>query len=292
MDEILVLLKGSYVVIDKPHGPTSHQVTSWVKRILNVEKAGHAGTLDPHVTGVLPIGINKGTKIINILHYLDKEYVGVMKLHSNVDEERIKSIFREFTGEIYQNVPLRSAVSRTMRRRKIYSLEFMEKDGLNVLFKTSTESGTYIRTLCADIGDALGVGANMIELRRTRTGHIDEHESHYLQDLVDAFEFYREGDDKYLKEILRPLEELIKPFPKVWVKDSAVDALANGAPLYDAGILKLEGFLKANYPAGVLTSSGRLVGYGFPTGRENGKILIMDAVLIERGEYPRGWKDK
>ncbi|MGC8609756.1 MAG: RNA-guided pseudouridylation complex pseudouridine synthase subunit Cbf5 [Thermoplasmata archaeon] len=292
MDDVLLLLKGSYVVIDKPYGPTSHQVTSWVKKILNVNKAGHAGTLDPHVTGVLPIGINKGTKVINLLHYLEKEYVGVMRLHSDIDEESIINIFKEFTGEIYQSVPVRSAVSRTIRKRRIYSLKFLEKEGLNVLFKTTTESGTYIRTLCVDVGDALGVGANMVELRRTRTGHITENESHYLQDLVDAYEFYKEGDYRYLKNILRPLEELIKPFPKIWVKDSAVDALANGAPLYDVGITKIEGELKVGFPVAVLTQKDRLIGYGYYTGNEAGKILKMDSILIERGEYPKGWKDK
>ncbi|MEM0137647.1 MAG: RNA-guided pseudouridylation complex pseudouridine synthase subunit Cbf5 [Thermoplasmata archaeon] len=187
MEELKDLFNFSYVVIDKPYGPTSHQVSAWVKEILNVKKTGHAGTLDPHVTGVLPIGINKATRIINILHMQDKEYVGLLYLHGNVNEKKIREVFSEFIGEIYQMVPVRAAVSRKLRKRKIFSLEIIEIDGRNVLFKVSTESGTYIRTLCVDLGDAIGTGGNLVELRRIRTGRIKEENAFTLQDLKDAY---------------------------------------------------------------------------------------------------------
>ena len=294
MEELKDLFNFSYAVIDKPYGPTSHQVSAWVKEILNVKKTGHAGTLDPHVTGVLPIGINKATRIINILHMQDKEYVGLLYLHGNVNEKKIREVFSEFIGEIYQMVPVRAAVSRKLRKRKIFSLEIIEIDGRNVLFKVSTESGTYIRTLCVDLGDAIGTGGNLVELRRIRTGRIKEENAFTLQDLKDAMEFFKNGDNSYLKKILRPGKELTDFLPKIIVKETAIEAIVNGAPLYSAGVEKVEGNLSLNSIVAIFSPQEELISLGKVVNNldisSKDPFVKMETVIMERGKYPKTWK--
>ncbi len=283
------LLSFGIVIVDKPKGPTSHQVSAWVREILHVEKTGHAGTLDPKVTGVLPVAINRATKIINILHLAPKEYVGVMQLHKDVEEKRVRKVMKEFEGEVYQIPPLRSAVARKLRIRKIYSLEFLEMDGRNVMFRAKVESGTYIRSLCVDIGDALCAGAHMEELRRVATGHFSEKDAHTLQDILDAYIFWKEeGEERYLREVLRPGEELLSFLPKIVVKDSAVDALAHGAPLYRPGIASMNDVSSGDYVA-VYTQGGELVSLSKVT-LQNDVIAVPVKVIIERGKYPKAWK--
>ncbi len=160
--------------LDKPAGPTSHEVAAWVKRIMHLEVIGHGGTLDPKVTGILPITLEDSTKMVQALLYSGKEYVCVMKLHGDVHEDQVRHVLAEFEDEIYQRPPLRSSVKRQIRTRRIYYNDYMEMDGRNVLFKVGCEGGTYIRKLCFDVGEILGVGAHMQELRRTRAGPFTE----------------------------------------------------------------------------------------------------------------------
>src|SRR3989441_482384 len=120
---------------------------------------GDTGTLDPRVTGVLPVALADATRALEAVLEGDKEYVGVMQLHQDVDERRVRSMMGRFVGEIYQIPPIRSAVKREQRTRNVYELEPFEVDGRNVLFRVRCESGTYIRTLCDHIrvGDLVGV---------------------------------------------------------------------------------------------------------------------------------------
>ncbi len=283
------LLSFGFVIVDKPKGPTSHQVSAWIRDILHVEKTGHAGTLDPKVTGVLPVAINRATKIINILHLAPKEYVGVMHIHKDTEEKRVKEVMKEFVGEIYQIPPLRSAVARKLRKRKVYALEFLEMNSRNVLFRARVESGTYIRSLCTDIGDALCSGAHMEDLRRTATGHFSEKDAHTLQDILDAYIFWKEeGEERYLREVLRPGEELLSFLPKIVVKDSAVDALAHGAPLYRPGIASMDNVSSGDYVA-VYTQSGELVSLSKAILQQD-IIAVPIKVIMERGKYPKAWK--
>ena len=130
--------------IDKPRGPTSHDVCMIIRKILNVEKVGHSGTLDPQVTGVLPIAIGKATRLLRYLEH-DKEYVGVMHLHEDFPEEKLREAIKKFVGKITQLPPKRSAVKRAEREREIYSFEILEKQGKEVLFRVHCQAGTYIR---------------------------------------------------------------------------------------------------------------------------------------------------
>ena len=186
-------IKRGVINLDKPSGPTSHEIDSWVKRILGVEKTGHGGTLDPKVTGVLPIGIDYATRAIQLLLGADKEYVCLMHLHEKISEAKIRNILKEFQGKIFQTPPLKSAVKREMRVRNIYYVNILEIDGQDVLFKIGCEGGTYIRKYCHDIGEALGIGAHMAELRRTKSGPFTEDETlTTLQDLTDAYHIWKE----------------------------------------------------------------------------------------------------
>src|SRR3989344_9662645 len=123
------LLTYGIININKPKGPTSHQVSAYVQQILGISKSGHSGTLDPHVTGVLPVAIEKATRIVQTLLKAGKEYVGIMHLHTDVSEEEIKRAAEEFTGKIEQLPPIRSAVKRRLRTREIYYLEILEVEG-------------------------------------------------------------------------------------------------------------------------------------------------------------------
>ena len=291
------LLKASVVIIDKPAGPTSHQVSAWVKNIVEADVTGHHGTLDPHVTGVLPVGIGKATKAMEILLESGKEYVGVMRFHSKVPRSEVEGKFAEFTGRIYQTPPVRSAVKRTLRQREIYSLELVEMKGNYVLFRASVQSGTYIRTLCHDIGEAMGVGANMVELRRTRSAHFTERDSVKLQDLKDAYEFWKEGDDSYLKKVLLPMERIFDSLPKIIIKDTAVDALCHGAELSVKGILAADERIKKGDAVAVFTLKGEVVESATAEmssvemiKRGDGIAARPRRVYMEPGIYPKVWK--
>ena len=142
------LLQYGIINLDKPPKPTSHEVVSYIKKILNIPRAGHSGTLDPQVTGVLPVAVNKATRMLDTLLLAGKEYVCNMKLHGDVGEERIKEIMKEYTGEIYQRPPLRSSVKRVLRKRKIYENEIIEIKEREVLFRVSCQAGSYIRKYC------------------------------------------------------------------------------------------------------------------------------------------------
>jgi len=185
------LLKYGVINLDKPSGPTSHEVVSWARKIIEIDNAGHGGTLDPKVTGVLPCALGKATRVLSALLYAGKEYVGVMLLHSPENVKKIEKAFKIFTCKIYQTPPIKSSVVRRLRVREIYYSKVLEINDNHILFKVGCEAGTYIRKLCFDIGEALCSGAHMLELRRTRVGHFREDESLItLHNLKDAYTIY------------------------------------------------------------------------------------------------------
>ncbi len=254
-------IKYGIVNLDKPSGPTSHQVTSWVANILNVRKAGHSGTLDPRVTGVLPIGLQFATKVLHVLLLSGKEYIALMHLHKKVEEERIKEIMKRFVGEIIQTPPVRSRVKRVPRKRKVYYLDIIEINGKDVLFRAGVQAGTYIRKLCDDIGRELGVGAHMEDLRRTKVGPFNEEERLVtLQDLSDAWYFYKEeGKEKFLRYCIFPVEKAVELLPKVWVTDAAVASITKGAQLAAPGIVKLHKEIKKGDMVAIMSLKDELV---------------------------------
>ena len=292
-------IKRGVINLDKPSGPTSHEIDSWVKRILGVEKTGHGGTLDPKVTGVLPIGIDYATRAIQLLLGADKEYVCLMHLHEKISEAKIRNILKEFQGKIFQTPPLKSAVKREMRVRNIYYVDILEIDGQDVLFKIGCEGGTYIRKYCHDIGEALGIGAHMAELRRTISGPFKEDETLItLQDLTDAYHIWKEeGDESSIRDCIFPMESAVKHLPRIIIRDSAVDAICHGADLAAGGIVSLDDNIKKENTVAVMTLKGELVAAGesLKTSNEicraNKDIMIdINKVFMEPGTYPKMWK--
>jgi len=289
------LIQRGIANIDKPPGPTSHQVSAYVKQILSLKKAGHSGTLDPNVTGVLPVALGKSTKIVQALLPAGKEYICVMHIHKEVDEELIKKVLDQFIGDIKQLPPLKSAVKRQVRTRKIYYLEILEIDKRDVLFRVGCQAGTYIRKLCTDIGLKLNTGAHMAELRRTKAGPFNESTLISMQDLQDAFVFWQEdNNEKLIRKCIQPIENAIRHLPKMWILDSAVDAICHGATLNIPGIAKLESDIMYDQNVAILTLKGELV--ALAKSRMNSKEILMkdrgvtaiiDAVFMEIGTYPK-----
>ena len=238
--DIPSLLKKGLLLVDKPAGPTSHEVVYHIKQILEIKKAGHHGTLDPNVTGVLAVGLGKGTRALQVLAESEKEYVAILQLHGEVDSEAIKSCFHEFQAKIYQRPPLKSSVKRRLRVRAIYHLDILEINHPYILFRVRCQAGTYIRKLCTDIGEALGCGAHMKQLRRVASGPFSEKSGIYtLQNLMDAsYYYYNEDDDQLLRSILLPIEYTCLDIHKIIVRDNTIQTISRGVPLGINGIIQ------------------------------------------------------
>jgi H/ACA ribonucleoprotein complex subunit 4 len=292
------LLLNGFINLDKPAGPTSHQVVAWVKEILEIEKAGHGGTLDPAVTGVLPIALGDAARALQVLLVAGKEYVALMKLHKHVEEKKIREVCNSFVGEISQMPPLRSAVKRVRRTRKVYYLDILEIHNTEVLFRVGCEAGTYIRTLCVDIGRKLGCGAQLADLRRIRVGTISEETAITLQDLKDAFIFWKEnGDDTEIRKTILSMEQLLEVVPKIVVRDSAVDALCHGANLAVPGVVEIDDDIKKDEIAAVMSLKGEgiaLVKMEISSKdvieKDTGICANLERVLMNKGTYPSIWK--
>lgn len=293
------LLKYGVINLDKPSGPTSHEVVSWARKILEIDNAGHGGTLDPKVTGILPCALGKATRVLSALLDAGKEYVGVMYLHEPVMQKKIEKAFKIFTGKIYQTPPIKSSVVRRLRIREIYYASVLDVDKNHILFKVGCEAGTYIRKLCFDIGEALCSGAHMLELRRTRVGHFKEDESLIsLQNLKDSYSLYKdEGEEFYLRKIISPMEKIVSHLPKIYVRDTAVDALCHGADLASAGVCFIDARIKLNLQVVYMTLKKELIGFGTAKmdamkiyKAKSGIVAKTNKVFMERGIYPR-WNE-
>lgn len=285
--------------LDKPSGPTSHEVVAWVKRILNVEKAGHSGTLDPKVTGILPVLLGDATRVMDTLLLAGKEYICLMRIHKPRPRKRILEVCNEFVGPIYQKPPLKSSVVKQLRTRQIYYLEVLEIEEQHVLMQVGCEAGTYIRKLCYDIGLALGTGANMEELRRSKAGPFREDETLVtLHQLTDAYVAWKEtGDEKELRRVILPVEAALKHLPKLVISDKAVDAICHGAPLAAPGLLSLETDINKGDDVALFTLKGEAVAIARADlsskemlASETGIVARTERVIMEPGTYPRTWK--
>ena len=297
---IETLLQYGIIPLDKPEGPTSHEVVSYVRKILRVEKAGHSGTLDPPATGLLPVGIGEATKALSTLLLGPKEYVAAARLHDPVSDEKLRKVLQEFTGEIYQRPPQRSSVKRVTRVRKIYDIDLLEQVGKLILLRVSCQAGTYIRKLIYDIGEVLGCGATMVELRRTKVCHISEQDGLVrLHDLLYAKEMLNAGDESYMRRYVRPVEYATAWMKEVYIRDSAVDALCHGAQLAIPGILKLSSNIAAGDVVAIYTLKGELVAVAQAllstpeiVEREKGIAFKTNRVVMKPGTYGRLWRSK
>jgi len=295
------LLDYGLIILDKPPGPTSHETVAWTKRLLKIPKIGHSGTLDPQVSGVLPLGLGEATKALGVLLYGPKEYHALGRIHSLPSKEKLDKIIQLFTGEIFQKPPQRSAVVRQTRSRTIYEWEILEQKERLLLTRILCESGTYIRKLYYDIGEILGPGATMIELRRTRVDQFHESDGLItLHELANAFSVWEEKkDESKLKKIIKPIEYAFSEIKSVIIRDSAVDAMCHGAQLAIPGILKISPNLKKGDIVGIYTQKGEIVALAESTMSEEeirdatkGYAFETKRIIMAINTYPRKWRTK
>jgi len=308
------LLSFGVVNLDKPPGPSAHQVAEWVRELTQdarreeagsdasgddsgenggpapaVDRVAHAGTLDPKVTGSLPLMLGDATRLAQVFDDSVKEYVAVLELHGPPPSD-FKAIVAGFEGEIYQKPPRKSAVRRRLRVREIHELAVLERDGRQALLRIRCESGTYVRKLCHDLGLALGTGAHMGDLRRTATGTFDDTTLVSMESLADALAFcVEDGDPAPLRDVVDPAERALVTLPRVLIAPSAAREVAEGAPVYAPGVIDIspaevgdaipaEGSLVACYtPDGSAVCLGRLVG---DPDAESGTVVALERVLV------------
>ena len=292
------LLEYGLILVDKPPGPTSHEVVAWAKRILELPKIGHSGTLDPQVSGVLPLGLGEGTKALGVLLLGPKEYVGLGRLHSLPSKEKLQQTLDLFKGEIYQKPPQRSAVLRQTRTRTIYELELLEQKERLILLRVMCEAGTYIRKLYYDIGEILGFGSSMIELRRSKVYQFSEEQLVTMHELTDAYYTWKEtGDSEKLRNIILPIEHTLSEIKSVVIRDSAIDSLCHGAQLAIPGILQISPGLKQNDLVAVYSQKGEIVALAEallsePEIKENNKGYAFQTkrIIMKPNTYPKSWR--
>jgi len=292
------LFEYGLILVDKPPGPTSHEVVAWTKRILHIPKIGHSGTLDPQVSGVLPLGLGEGTKALGVLLLGPKEYHALGRLHSLPSKEKLKQILELFRGEIFQKPPQRSAVLRQTRTRTVYELELLEQKERLILLRVLCEAGTYIRKLYYDMGEILGPGGSMIELRRSRVHQFSEDNLVTMHQLADAYATWKEnGDDSKLSKMILPIEHALSEIKSVVIRDSAIDSLCHGAQLAIPGVLEISPGLNQGDLVAIYSQKGEVValaesllseteikdstkGYAFQTKR----------IIMKPKTYPKSWR--
>jgi H/ACA ribonucleoprotein complex subunit 4 len=287
---------GAFLLVDKPRGPSSHQVTAWVRDLLGVDRAGHAGTLDPNVSGLLWIGVGPALKLLPLVLEFPKRYVGVVTLHGKVPVRELDRVLAEFVGPIYQTPPVRSAVRRERRVRTVHRLTRVESVGDRFVIDVVADSGTYVRTLAVDLGEALGVGGHLEELRRVGTGPFTEAMSVPLPEIADAIARRHGGDPASLLALLHPIDEVWREFPRIVVKDSAASAIAHGAGLASGGIVEIPRPFGVDAPVVLVARSGDLLATGIARHDSSeiarvrhGWVVDSTRVFVTPDRFPPRW---
>lgn len=280
------LIVRSVINVNKSSNLTSREVVSEIKQIFNLNKCGHSGTLDKRVTGVLVVALENATKAMPVLMGLDKEYEGILYLHKDVDTKKLQRVISEyFIGEITQIPPVRSRVARKPRKRRIYSFKILKKDEKNVWFRTKVQAGTYIRKLCWSIGQKLSTGAHMKKLWRTNVGHFSLKDSYTLSEIKDAYKRWESGDESDLRKILIPIEKAIPHVKRVYLKDSSIDKVCNGAPVRGLDVIKIEDRIKPKEIIGIFSPDEKLIAFGIAKmdtkkmRKTNGSIIRTDRII-------------
>jgi H/ACA ribonucleoprotein complex subunit 4 len=297
-----VLKTYGVINLDKPSNPSSHEVVAWTKKILQVGKTGHSGTLDPKVTGCLITCLNNATRLVKAQQSAGKEYVAVVKLHGKIDKaKKLEKALETLTGACFQRPPLISAVKKELRVRTIYEtklIEFDEKRDMGI-FWVSCEAGTYVRTMCVHIGYLLGCGAHMAELRRVRSGALKEDASMVtMHDVKDAQWHYEQfGKEDYLRRVIMPLEILLTGYPRVVVKDTSVNAVCYGAQLMLPGVLRYESNIEVGMEIVLITTKGEAIALAIAQMTtstmatcDHGQVARTKRVIMERDTYDKKWK--
>ncbi len=247
----------------------------------------------------MPIALGDAVKLIGFLMQSSKEYVAVMQLHGSVDVGALREVIDLFVGKIYQKPPVRSSVKRVLRVREVFGLELVEYEHPYVLLRIDCEHGTYARKLIHDIGDVLGVGAHMRELRRTRVGPFKESSGLVrMHDLSEYTYLWRvERDPRMLMKTIMPGEYLVSHLPKVIINDAAASAVAHGADLTVPGVSTLHERIRKGDVVAIFTLKGELVAVGVAQMHteevlqtRKGLFIKTKRVIIDRGVYPPSWR--
>ena len=287
------LINCGIVNIDKPKGPTSHDVVDRVRTILQIRKAGHSGTLDPLATGVLPVALGRATRILQILLPAGKEYVCKMHIHKLMEEQKLREVFADFTGIIEQMPPVKSRVKRQTRARNIYYMEILQVQEKDVFFRVGCQAGTYIRKLVHDMGVKIGVGAHMTELRRTKAGCFDESSLCPIEKLTRAYDHWKaEAGELLIRQVIQPIENAVGHLPKIWIDDLAVEPVCHGCDLFLPGVSKLHSNIQAADLVAIMTLKDELVAIGQAilasseiTEQEKGAAVRVHKVFMREGTY-------
>ena len=295
--DIEQLIEAGMIIIDKPAGPNSHQVSAWARDILGLEKLGHGGTLDPFATGVLVLLTGRSMRLTKKVLNHDKTYVGVLRAARDFDADALDRAITQLSGQVYNVPPEISAVKIQVRSRRM-ATRLLDVDGRDAAIQVMCEAGTYIRTLARDLGLLLGHPVELKELRRTKSGRFTEPQSITLQNLKDAHWLWKEkGEEMAMRRILSPIESLVSELPQIVVKDGAASAIAHGAPLMRPGIVSIADDLQRGDTVRLMTMKGELVALASMLTRsesvvemKEGEVARPDSVFLPSEAYPRAWK--
>lgn len=290
-------LASGFILLDKPAGPTSHQLAAWARSLLGLERLGHGGTLDPFATGVLPLMAGRCMKITNKILKHKKTYIAVLRFKSMPDEGLLAEVMASLTGRIYNVPPEVSAVKVQVRTRTIHAFELLDIDGNDALVRIVCDAGTYIRTMARDMGLLLNTPVDLKELRRETSGTFSLDQCVTMDQLADAVWLWKEcGEEAALKAMVHPIEKLLAKAPRCQIKDSAVAAVAYGAPLLRPGLVTLPAGHKKGKELLVTSLKGEAVGYvklkadaDDIAGMQDGEIARPSMVLMDTDVYPRRW---
>ena len=294
------LLECGVIIIDKPPGPTSHQLTAWARNLLGIARIGHGGTLDPFATGLLTLLCGRATRLTAVLLQKPKRYIAVLRFKDEVDKDRISDLLDSLTGETYNVPPKESAVKVQVRTRVIRLAQLVDVDDASRVFVVSfhCDAGTYVRTLAKDIGLLMGTGCELLELHREGTGGFDDSMACTMQQLTDAAFLWREHDeDRGLARILVPVESILDDLPRIVVKDGAVAALSHGDPLARPGVVSAPKGLPVGSSALISSLKGEVVALATLSvatdslpGMKTGQVATAQTVMMPSGVYPQTWQ--
>ena len=290
-------LESGFFLLDKGAGPTSHQVAAWVRDMLGLPRLGHGGTLDPFATGVLPLMSGKAMRLTKQILEHDKTYIAVFQFKNEIEQDALNAVMEQLTGRIYNVPPEISAVRVQVRTRKVHDFTLLDQSAKRIVARIRCEAGTYIRTMARDMGLFLDQPVELKELRREDSGRFTLDDCVQLHDIADAIWLWKEcNEGEALLRMLHPTEKLLAGLPRIVVKDSAVAALAHGAPLLRPGLVSIPSNLSSGQNVLVTSLKGEAVCFvkvncdsESITNMEKGEIARPSAVLMNDDVYPRRW---
>jgi H/ACA ribonucleoprotein complex subunit 4 len=291
------LLEGGWILLDKPSGPSSHQLAAWAREMLGVEKLGHGGTLDPFATGGLVLLSGSAMRLTGRVLKGDKMYICVIRLPSDVNDESLSEAISNLKGRIHNVPPKESAVKVQVRQRSINSFDIVDRDDRILLCTIDCEAGTYVRTLTRDLGLLLDGEVELLELRRGRSGPYSEDDAITMHQLSDAIHLWKQHDQpNAMKKILQPVESLLEGIPQITIKDGAASALSHGAPLASPGIVGMAQDVMRGDEVAIMSLKGEIVCLGTMSvngsdvpNMNGGEVARPNLVLMPPETYPKRW---